>query len=669
METFLSSNQDAMKRVLKSVDQYDKGLKSLSTWWEKIALIGKINSFEVASTILQDMETTLDQFNTLQKRLITSLINEHSRKIIFQNNSRCQMGIDVLIRNLFERTADIGFLSTDNDVVEFLKENHIQDDAKRFINDRLQSYINIYSVYQDAILLKPNGDVAFQLSQPSRGGQVQDRFIKDALNNPNDYVEYFGKSKLMGERESNLLYANAVKDGDTVVGVIVLCFRFSNELEGIVKNLMMKGEDDHFLLTNGAGEVIYAPHHNLVDGTSRVALSESPSLETFNSKKVLKVCVSGQEYQGYAGPSNWHMASLLPLENIGYEVGSSDRGKEGNAALIKDLGGLISADLFDVRHQSQLVNDDLQLIVLNGIITAARKDATEFMPVLEAIKRIGQDIDDIFAQSIESLFSTIIAGQLEAIRLQAGLAVDIMDRNLFERANDCRWWGLSNLLRKALSSKVVDVEIIKETLSTIHSLYTVYHTLYVYDKQGRYIAFSDDTYSDSIGTLVEPHSGAKDIFQFTSPYQYSVSPFEKFDCYQGESTYIYNAALRDQDNQNDIVGGIGIVFDSTVEFSAILNDILPKEEDGKVIEGAKALFTNEQGLILSSTSEEFPIGETFAPEIDRVELNDRGSLATAIKLADGQMYLIGVAISKGYREYKIEDGYENTVLSWVMKPC
>jgi hypothetical protein len=65
------------------------------------------------------MDNTLGQLNDLQERLIESLISEHVRKILLQNISRSQMAIDVLIRNLFERTADIGFISTDYDVVQF----------------------------------------------------------------------------------------------------------------------------------------------------------------------------------------------------------------------------------------------------------------------------------------------------------------------------------------------------------------------------------------------------------------------------------------------------------------------------------------------------------------------------------------------------------------------
>ncbi|MEO9273992.1 cache domain-containing protein [Marinomonas sp. 5E14-1] len=665
MDAFLSSHQETMKRVIKNIDRYDQGLKSLSTWWEKIALIGKINSFEVASTILQDMDNTLGQFNNLQDRLIESLINEQVRKTLLQNTSRCQMAIDVLIRNLFERTADIGFLSTDYDVVQFLKNTQINEEDRAFIEHRLRAYINIYSVYQDAMLLTPDGELIFQLSQPNRIEKIQDSIIRQAINEPDDYVEYFGKTQLIGDSENHLLYANAVLDGGMVVGVIVLCFRFQNELEGIVDRLLLEDEDSHFALLNGAGEMIFAPEFSNLGDVPKLSLETAPRMITFNGRKMIEICAKGQAYQDYAGPENWHMASLLPLDQMEGDNGVDN--KKHQTGLLNDFTGLISADLFGIRRQSVLINDDLQLIVLNGIITAAREDAVEFMPVLEAIKKIGQDIDNIFDHSIESLFSTIISAQLNAIRLQASLAVDIMDRNLFERANDCRWWGLSSLLRTALSASKIDRESIEQTLSKIHSLYTVYHTLYVYDKQGHYVAFSGDQYNEKIGQPIESNSGAQSVFQHDSIYEYSVSPFVAFDSYQGESTYIYNAALRDVKDHNTIIGGIGIVFDSSVEFSAILNDVLPRE-NGEIKMGSKALFTTEQGLVIASTSEEYVVGDTFLPSIDLVELEEKGATATVIKLKDNT-YLIGAAKSAGYREYKREDGYENPIIAWVIVPC
>lgn len=652
-----------IQRFIKGINRYDKTLKSLSTWWEKIALIGKINSFEVASTILEDMDNTLGQFHILQKRLIESLTNEHARKVVTQDLSRCQMAIDVLIRNLFERTADIGFLATDRDVVHFLKNSDRKEEDSVFLRQRLQAYIDIYSVYQDAFLVTPAGELVFQLSQPSRRGKVRDELIGQAIKYPERYVEYFGQTDLMDGSQSSLLYANAVMDEGRVVGVIVLCFRFRNELEEITNHLLFEQEENHFLLLNGAGNVLFAPQSYQHDFPINLSLSASPKVVSVHHKDSIQVTTKGQSYQGYTGPENWYMGSLLALDNM--ERGISDT--RDNQVLVSDLAGLISADLFDIRHQSVSINDDLELIVLNGIITAARKEAVEFMPVLEAIKKIGRDIDNVFASSIESLFSTIISGQLNAIRLQASLAVDIMDRNLYERANDCRWWGLSTSLQAALSAPDIDRNSIRQTLAKIHSLYTVYHTLYVYDQNGRYIAFSDDDYQHQVGQHVEANSGGQAVFHMQDIYAYSVSPFLPFDCYDGAHTYIYNAAIRSSQKTNEVIGGIGIVFDSTAEFYAILKDILPSD-NGVVKAGTKALFTTDKGLVIASSSDDHVIGSTFWPDINIVELHQNGTIAKTLELK-GLMYLIGAAKSGGYREYKRLDGYDNTVIAWVLVPC
>jgi hypothetical protein len=656
-----------MKQVIKGVVPHEKILKSLSSWWEKITLIGKINSFEVASTILDDMDNTQNKFNGLQIRLIESLVNENSRKFIVENSSRSQMAIDVLIRNLFERTADIGFLSTDHDVTNFLQNTHKNKGDIDFIQQRLQAYINIYSVYKDAFLLTADSELVFQLSQPSRIGKISDDIIQQALNKPSEYVEYFGETELIEGTKPNLLYANAVVNDGKVVGVIVLCFRFNNEVEGIINRLLFKNENDHFLLSDGTEKLLRAPNNNNIDSKLKLTLATKPKMHAVDGKDMIEICVKGQAYQDYAGPKNWYMGSLLPIEQINYNVHQNIGSRVDNRTASSNFTEIISEELFDIRRQSVLINDDLQLIVLNGIITAARQNAVEFMPVLEAIKKIGKDISDVFSDSIESLFSTIVSGQLNAMRLQASLAVDIMDRNLYERANDCRWWGVSSLLRKALSSPVIDKKTIKETLATIHSLYTVYHTLYVYDKEGRYVAFSDEQYNEKIGQNVSADSGAEKVFKLNGIYEYNVSPFEKFDCYQGAYTYIYNAAIRDMDQENKIVGGIGIVFDSTTEFKAILNDILPRE-NGIIKSGAKALFTTEQGTVLSSSSDEHSIGDVFYPDIDKTEFEKEGTIATFIRINDKD-YLISGAKSVGYREYKCDDGYNNVVIAWVLSPC
>ena len=206
----LSMIEDHIRSSLSVVNQYDRELVSLSKWWSKISLIGKINSHDVASNILEDMDATFAQFGSLKTTLIANLTREHVKEIVMRDVVRCQMIVDVLIRNLFERTADIGFLATDSAIVNFLSCPNADNKHHDAIRDRLKSYITIYSVYKNAALISAQGDILCQLSGNQSASVAQERWFLDALSNPKDYIEVFDSSAFTGGEREELRYAQAV---------------------------------------------------------------------------------------------------------------------------------------------------------------------------------------------------------------------------------------------------------------------------------------------------------------------------------------------------------------------------------------------------------------------------------------------------------------------------
>lgn len=264
---------------------------------------------------------------------------------------------------------------------------------------------------------------------------------------------------------------------------------------------------------------------------------------------------------------------------------------------------LFSDDLKQIFKTSMLINDDLSLVVLNGIIAAARNNAVEFMPVLSEIKSTGESIALIFSDSIDNLQSTVISARLGDVRFCASLAVDIMDRNLYERANDCRWWALTTVFRQYLQLPTVGPDAqqeISNILGYINDLYTVYTNLYVYDKNGIIVAVSNKDHASVIGDKVDTQSGAIDALSCTDSQKYSVSKFVPSAQYDNKHTYIYNASITSLE-QNNVFGGIGIVFDSGPQFTEMLNDSLPKDESGHTVTGCFGMFCQRDGMIISAT--------------------------------------------------------------------
>jgi hypothetical protein len=107
------------------------------------------------------------------------------------------------------------------------------------------------------------------------------------------------------------------------------------------------------------------------------------------------------------------------------------------------------------------------------------------------------------------------------------------------------------------------------------------------------------------------------------------------------------------------LGGIALAFNCRDELQAMLQDSLPI--------GAEALgiFVDSAGRALSSTHADIAVGEV--PDF-AVALQALGADTVAAPLCQwqGRSYLVGLARSKGYREFKTSDGYRDDVRSVLL---
>lgn len=214
MEHFLAQNQSQLKSAIPLVKSYDERLYSLNQWWGKISLIGKINSQKVSASILDEMQGTKQKFSELQGHLIQNLLKEHLLKRISDDHNKSQVAIDILIRNLFERTADVGFLATDDDIRAFLLNTNRQAEQLQTMRLRLSEYVKKYSVYNEIVILDCKGAVQVHLDERNPITQCNDPLLTQTLNSSEDYVESFGYSDLQPKQSKSLIYSCAIKSSD-----------------------------------------------------------------------------------------------------------------------------------------------------------------------------------------------------------------------------------------------------------------------------------------------------------------------------------------------------------------------------------------------------------------------------------------------------------------------
>lgn len=648
-------------------------LSALDVKWDNIKLLCEMNCPVQSRNILPEMTRIQKSFSNLQEKLISSLISEELNKLDQKIIPKAQAAVDILIRNLYERTADIGFLATDGEVRRFAGLNEITVQERDSILNRLREYTAKYSVYNEVIILNRDFKVLanLDLENSIMGKTIDDPLLNETINSENSFVETFRKSPLQTHHEQAHIFSSKILDENSgaAIGIICLCFRFENETSKIFKKLL--SENDGFVLSiiDNQNKVIASSDGNhLPVGTEvETTVDGKNHIVYYNGLEYISRTLPAAGYQGYVG-LGWKGHVMVPL-GLAFKEKASNTLEKTDPTIMSGLmnkADSFSAELNDIIGQTQKINRSLKSIVFNGqLITKENSQNEEFTPLrplLSYISRMGSDISSVFEDSVKNLFATVISTSLRDAASLAAFCINIMDRNLYERADDCRWWALNPTFRTLLAKGNItrqDKEKLTSILTYINSLYTIYSNLFLFDRTGKIIAVSNKEQSGNIGVTVnKPY--IKNILANTDESKYFVSPFENSPLYGGRQTYIYGASVTNPSGAASAVGGIGIVFDSEFQFEAMLKESLPPQKNSFCV------FTDRSGNVISSTRNDLPVGGKLKlPE--RFFQTENGLSKSEILIYENRYYAIGCACSSGYREYKISDGYKNDVLAFVFK--
>ncbi|WP_300160794.1 chemotaxis protein CheW [Solidesulfovibrio sp.] len=673
----IKKHEQSLLRAMSGVENCQGVLSRLDRQWTRATLTGKINCSRIAQTLIDFIITTQDNFTSLQKNLVDTLVLENTQKVVLEITAVAQVAIDILKRNLFERTADVGFLATDDDLVRFLLDEDADGDDVERIVDRLREYREKYTVYNEIIVLDTTGVVRAHLDQDNPIGQSADPLLAETLEAAS-YVETCRETDLLPGRGEALVYSQAIKHPDTgeALGVLCLVFDFDGEMEGIFENLKKSSEDIVILILDENGRAIATsdPARAPRGRVYNMALRDDFAMAQLAGEAYLSKTLATKGYQGFFGLP-WY-GQVLKRVATAFKNGANGHGLD-EAAIRRNA--IFSARLIKVEEASENVLSDLELVVQNGEIMAAKKsiqsDASERVEaqalphVLNEVKKIGDQVQQVFQTSTGGLLKLVTSSRLHDVQFLAALAIDIMDRNLYERANDCRWWALTSDFRRMLESPLGDADRgrMREILAYINSLYTVYTNLFVYDRDGRILACSNPDEHRREGRVLAERFVAETL-TLTDSQLYRVSDFEATDLYEDKGrsrhTYIYNAAITSLARQDAVLGGIGIVFDSEPQFLSMLNDALPRDGAGNILDGSEGMFVEAGGRIVASTNPEHEPGDTV--DLAGVFCQLACGQSTSHLVSDGdRLYAVGCSHSAGYREYKRDGGYVNDLLSVI----
>jgi len=673
MDTHHDADSDIFLPHMPDVARCEQALRELNQMWRLIESSAKMNCPTEARLLLPAMVATRTGFAHLEQALVANLVREKVRHVLAKLGTQARYAIDILVRNLFERTADVGFLATDADLCRFVAGLDDDADAAR---RRLSDYRDKYTVYDEIVLLDLEGRVLVQADPSTPVARSADPLLRQTLE-AGGYVETFRATDLRPGKSRALVYSHRMLHPETgePAGVLCLCFNFEQEMDAIFAAYRDPSHRANMLLLDAQDRVISSADPLWIPPGVQVPTNADgqPRLLMFGGREYLVRTFGSEGYQGYPGPAGWKGQLMIPVD-LAFRGGAAGAATLGDVAPRLMQGLLSHAEAFSPQLHELMssvtrTTRTIERIVWNGKVTSAASDTTQaggshsgginkLNTVLDQITETGERSDALFSRSIQDLYQTVLTSSISEAGLTSQLLVDMLDRNLYERANDCRWWALSAQLRRGLAQPSAEqTRAIADVLAYINSLYTVYARLFVYDRSGRIIASTGG--QEAVGDSIDGDTLAR-VCALRGELDHYAQPFAPSPLYGGEPTFIYHAAIRHPEQTATVVGGIGIVFDSRPE----LRNMLLSGVAGRP--NMLAYFVTPSGRVLAGTN-------GFAPG-EQLDL-DAGLLAQAhasgsvarIMTHDGQYVIAACTRAAGYREFRAADGVEEPVLAVLLQ--
>lgn len=655
---------DTFLPYMRDVARCERSLQDLGAAWRLIESSARMNCAQEAQGILPIMKATQAGFARLEHELVGSLVGEKLGNVLASIDTQARFVIDIVVRNLFERTADVGFLATDHELCAFVAGQRSEAGAVRA---RLLAYRQKYTVYNEILLLDTQGNVLVQLDPDAPVEGSTDPLIAQTLGT-DQYVETFRATDLRPGHATALLYSRRMHHPETgaVIGLLCLSFDFEREMADIFRSHRDPDGRTNLMLLDGSGTVLASADERWIALGSRVPVhtDRQPRVLIHEGREYLVQTCRASAYQGYPGPAGWQGQAMLPL-NLAFSAAPRQSLKSLDPATAAGLlthARRFSPPLFEVMRATETI----QRVVWNGQIISAGHtgEQQKLKAILEQISETGTRSNAVFSGSISDMYETVLDARLGHAGSQARLLVDLLDRNLYERANDCRWWALTPQLRQTLALPPTERDLPKTSgiLNYINQLYTVYRTLFVHDSEGRVLVASNEALKALEGDALTVSPAMQQRVQaLASDQSYAVSAFESSPFTPGEATYVYHAAIRHPDDAERVIGGIGIVFETARELHAMLLGCVGADAS------ASAYFVTRHGAVMSGTDERHPVGSTLPLPAELLSMPRGQHRATVIEF-DGAYAVVGCAVSPGYREFKVSDGYQDEVLAVVVLP-
>jgi len=236
-----------------------------------------------------------------------------------------------------------------------------------------------------------------------------------------------------------------------------------------------------------------------------------------------------------------------------------------------------------------------------------------------------------------------IVGKFRGMRCQdlALNIIEIIDRNLYERSCDVRWWATDSAVVEAAEEPDPDrCRYASSRLAMILRSYTVYLDLWIADAQGRVIANGQPEKYRVLGKDVSSATWFREAMRTKSGDEFAVADIATNDGLGGAAVATYATAIRRSgESSGQPVGVLGIFFDWAPQAKTVVTGVgLSAEERAQ----SRVLIVDANQRVIAASDGKGLLEERYP--LDRSP-GERGFYSTDNRL-------IAYALTPGYETYQ-----------------
>ena len=325
-------------------------------------------------------------------------------------------------------------------------------------------------------------------------------------------------------------------------------------------------------------------------------------------------------------------------------------------AIVDQLSSALDSAIGEIRE----INDNTKLLALNARIEAARSGtsgaafgvvAQEMQGLSGKTAKVASDMSNRTNESIAQLV-TIISGNVRGTRL-ADLTLnclDLVDRNLYERTCDVRWWATDASIVDALADPTPGrLTHASDRMGIILNAYTVYLDLVLCDPNGIVVANGRPNLFTSVGKNESRSSWFTQAMRSQSGDQFGFQSAHCSPLVQDNASLIYSCSVRERGRANGkSIGALGVIFNWNNFANGILG-CLPLDDVEK--SRTTIYLVEHDGTVVAASKPVLPGYRFPVQRYERLIASGNGYVQENI---DGKNYCVAHAKAPGFEGYSTD---------------